>query len=145
MPDRRVVGSVPRRVVGLVPGLALAALVSGCGHQAAAAGEQHVSIVVNDQLKFVPDRIVVHPGTVVLKIHDVGAIPHNIDIPSLHVVSPLVHSGGTIDVIVNASRPGSYPFVCDLHVMDGMTGTLVVRPAAASNASPASPAAGAAM
>jgi len=127
-----VVGPVPGRVVGPVLGLALAALVSGCGHQAAAANEQHVSIVVNDQLKFVPDRIVVHPGTVVLKIHDVGAIPHNIDIPSLHVVSPLVHSGGTIDVTVNAPKPGSYPFVCDLHVMDGMTGTLVVRPAAAN-------------
>jgi plastocyanin len=54
-------------------------------------------------------------------------LPHNFHIPSLHVLSPTVNGGQTVDVTLRLRRPGSYPFVCDFHVMDGMVGTLVVR------------------
>ncbi len=82
---------------------------------------------MNDQLRFVPDRIVVPIGTDELKLVNVGSVPHNLDIPALDVVSPTVPGGQSTTVTVHATKAGSYTFDCDFHVMDGMVGTLVVK------------------
>jgi plastocyanin len=85
------------------------------------------TIDMNDQLRFVPDHLVVPVGTDDLKLVNVGSLPHNLHIPALGVLSPTVEGGHTLVVTVHATKPGSYSFDCDIHVMDGMVGTLVVR------------------
>jgi plastocyanin len=85
------------------------------------------TIDMNDQLRFVPDRVVVPAGTDDLKLVNVGSLPHNLHIPSLGVDSPTVPGGQSAIVTIHVTKAGSYPFDCDIHVMDGMVGTLVVR------------------
>jgi plastocyanin len=82
---------------------------------------------MNDQLRFVPDRVVVPVGTDALKLVNVGSLPHNLHIPALGVLSPTVDGGQTLIITIHAKKAGSYYFDCDIHVMDGMVGTLVVR------------------
>lgn len=90
------------------------------------SGTQHVTIDGNDQMRFVPSRIVVRPGTVVVTLDDVGQEPHNIDFPTLHVKSPLISAGHSTSVTLHVAAGHTYPFDCDIHVSEGMVGTLVV-------------------
>jgi plastocyanin len=109
--------------------LPLAFATAGC---AANASPSHSSlptftIKMNDQLRFVPARVVVPRGTDALKLVNVGSIPHNLDIPALGVLSPSIPGGQSVTVTIHATKAGSYAFDCDVHAMDGMVGTLVVR------------------
>ena len=84
-------------------------------------------VKVNDGMSFIPSTLTIGTGTTNIKIENVGSIPHNLAIPSLNVSSPTVNGGESATVIVHVKKPGRYPFVCTLHVMNGMVGTLVVR------------------
>jgi plastocyanin len=126
-----VKGSVRRRAWRIVPvamiipsALALAA----CGGSSTSGGATPTAIVkVNDGMSFIPSTLTIAVGTTDLKIENVGSIPHNLAIPALNISSPTVNGGETVTVAVHAKTPGRYPFVCTLHVMNGMVGTLVVR------------------
>jgi plastocyanin len=41
---------------------------------------------------------------------------------------PLARAGATTSATFTTPSPGSYQFVCTIHVAQGMTGTLVVLP-----------------
>ena len=121
--------STMRQHVGLAALSLLAVVGASC-----AAGTTHTpkavptfTIDMNDQLRFVPDRVVVPVGNDDLKLVNVGSVPHNLHIPALGVLSPDVAGGQTAVVTIHVKKPGSYSFDCDFHVMDGMVGTLVVR------------------
>jgi plastocyanin len=113
--------------IGVVVVLGVA---TGCGksgsHASTSAGVQHVTIVGNDNMRFVPDRVVVRPGTVVITLHDTGQEAHNIDFPQLHVKSPLIPGGASTSVTLHVAANHTYDFDCDIHLTEGMVGTLVV-------------------
>lgn len=109
----------------------VAIFVAGCSSssQPATGGNssvQHVTIVGNDNMRFVPAHLTVHPGTVRVTLRDVGSEAHNIDFPSLHVKSPLISGGKTATVTIHAQPHHTYNFDCDIHLSEGMVGTLSV-------------------
>ena len=125
--------------------LALAAsLVAGCSSSTrspwrgksdlvkggSVTSEQVVVIHGTDQLRFAPDVVTVHPGTVMVKLMDDGSYPHDFAVPSLHVKSATVtgNPGGTSTVFVlRLTHKGTYRFVCTYHASAGMRGELVVK------------------
>ena len=93
-------------------------------------GVQQVTLVVNDNFRFDPSTVTVHPGTVkVTLVHRGKGAPHDFSVdgaPADHV--PLVSAGQTTSSTFTTPAPGTYRFECTLHVAQGMTGTLVVLP-----------------
>jgi plastocyanin len=91
-------------------------------------GVQQVTIVVSDTYRFDPDVITVHPGKVkIILMHTGTGAPHDLSVlgfPADFV--PLVQPGGTSSATFIAPAPGSYKFVCTIHVTQGQTGTLIV-------------------
>ena len=90
---------------------------------------QNVTIEGMNTLKFAPATISVHPGSVRITLKDMGAYPHNIVIPALHVTSPTVTGdpGGTsVSFTVTFPHSGHYAFHCQYHQSAGMTGVFVV-------------------
>jgi len=125
--------------------VALGASVAGCSNRQAAPnrrghtgsatasvenGVQQVTLVVNDTFRFDPSTITVHPGKVTITlVHKGSGAPHDFSVdgaPADHV--PLVHAGSTESQTFTTPAPGTYRFVCTLHLAQGMTGTLVVLP-----------------
>lgn len=134
-----------RTVAAAVAVVALGTSVAACSNRQAAPnrrahpgsatastenGVQQVTLVVNDNFRFDPSTITVHQGTVkVTLVHKGKGAPHDFsvnNVPADHV--PLVSAGQTISSTFTTPSPGTYQFVCTLHVAQGMTGTLVVLP-----------------
>jgi plastocyanin len=119
-----------RFVVGTIGAASVLGCIAGCGgssaHAQTPSDVQHVTIVGNDSMRFVPDHVVVHPGTVEITLRDVGQEPHNIDFPQLHVKSPLISGGKSTSVTLHVAAGHTYDFDCDIHISEGMVGTLVV-------------------
>ena len=94
------------------------------------AGVQEVVITTDEDYRFTPTTITVHPGKVRITLKHVGTgAPHDwslVDFPAHYV--PLVSAGQTKSVEFLAPAPGTYKFVCTIHVPQGQTGTLVVLP-----------------
>ena len=119
---------------------ALSAAVPGCGGGTPAApgpasaapgtaAGQHITIEGNSSLRFMPMTVHVHAGPVRIALKDMGAYPHNLVIPSLHVTSPTVTGdpgGATARFTVTFPHTGRYPFHCQYHHSAGMTGVFVV-------------------
>jgi plastocyanin len=106
-----------------------ATTIAACGGPTNVGPTPPTAIVkVNDGMSFIPSTLTIGTGNTDIKIDNVGSIPHNLSIPTLNVSSPTVNGGQTVTVVVHVRKPGRYPFVCTLHVMNGMVGTLVVRP-----------------
>jgi plastocyanin len=96
---------------------------------AASAAAQHVTITGTSTLRFSPMTVHVHPGTVRITLADMGAYPHNIVIPGLHVTSKTVTGdpGGTdVTFTVKFPKAGHYAFHCAYHQSAGMVGVFVV-------------------
>ena len=93
-------------------------------------GVQQVTLVVNDKFRFDPSTVTVHQGTVkVTLVHQGSGAPHDFSVdgaPADHV--PLARAGTTTSATFTTPSPGTYRFVCTLHIAQGMTGTLVVLP-----------------
>lgn len=92
-------------------------------------GVQRVTIVGNNLLRFTPSIVHLHPGAVRITLEDMGAYPHNLQIPALHVTSPSVTGdpGGTVVTFtVDFPAKGQYHFDCVYHASAGMLGTFVV-------------------
>ncbi len=43
------------------------------------------------------------------------------------ITTPLIGNGAQAQVSFTASTPGTYRIVCDVHIKEGMTGTLVIN------------------
>jgi plastocyanin len=103
---------------------------TGSTTASATAGVQEVVISTDQSYRFKPSTITVHPGKVRITLKHVGTgAPHDWslqDFPADYV--PLVSPGQTRSVEFVAPGPGTYKFVCTIHVPQGQTGTLVVLP-----------------
>jgi len=134
-----------RTVAAALAVVALGATVAGCSNRQAAPnrrghtgsatasvenGVQQVTLVVNDKFRFDPSTVTVHPGKVTITlVHKGSGAPHDFSVdgqPADH--TGLVRAGGTTSQTFTAPAPGTYRFVCTLHLAQGMTGTLVVLP-----------------
>jgi plastocyanin len=89
-------------------------------------GVQRVDIDANDNDRFLPDTVVVHPGKVAIVVHNLGVVPHTLEIPALHVESGNIDKHQVKTVAFAVDEPGSYPFDCAYHVTLHMDGTLKV-------------------
>lgn len=138
----RTTGSRAVRAVGCGLSVLLLAL-SGCQSQSAinrephagattasadASGVQVVTITTDSSYRFSPSTITVHPGKVQIVLKHTGSgAPHDWSLagfPADYV--PLTQPGQTRSIEFVAPAPGSYQFVCTIHVKQGQTGTLVV-------------------
>jgi plastocyanin len=93
-------------------------------------GVQQVTLTTDQQYRFSPSTITVHPGKVRITLTHLGTgAPHDWSLdgfPADYV--PLVTPGQTRSVDFTAPAPGKYTFVCTIHVAQGQTGTLIVLP-----------------
>jgi len=88
-----------------------------------------VTITGTQTLRFQPMTVHVRAGKVTVTLKDMGAYPHNIVVPGLHVTSPSVTGDpGGLRVTFTLTFPhaGRFPFHCQYHQSSGMTGVFVV-------------------
>lgn len=124
--------------------IAAVVLVGGCQSQsainrnphvgattaAATDGVQDVVITTDQNYRFDPSTITVHPGKVRITLKHTGTgAPHNWSLQGFPADAvPLVSPGQEKSIEFVAPAPGTYTFVCTIHVAQGQTGTLVVLP-----------------
>jgi plastocyanin len=133
-----------RRAATVLAAFALVGLV-GCsnrqaspnreGHPGSATasvvdGVQQITLTVDNGFRFDPSTITVHQGTVkVTLVHKGTGAPHDFSVDGFPADNvPLARGGATTSATFTTPAPGSYKFVCTIHVAQGMTGTLVVLP-----------------
>ncbi len=122
------------------------------GIAAAAKGARTIEVRMGDDMRFVPDRIEVRQGeTVRFVVRNKGKVLHEMVIgtpealrehaalmkrfPKMEHDEPHmthVKSGRKGQIVWNFNRPGTFQFACLIpgHYDAGMTGTIVVTPAA---------------
>jgi plastocyanin len=92
------------------------------------AGVQQITLTVDATDRFSPDVITVHPGMVkVTLVYSGSGAPHDFLVtgfPGDFV--PLVNGNSMGSATFTAPAPGTYQFVCTIHVTQGMTGKLIV-------------------
>jgi plastocyanin len=127
----------------LLATLLAAAMLTGCQKQSAinrepqtgtstAAvqdGVQQVTLTTDEKYRFTPATITVHPGPVKITLKHVGSggAPHDWSLdgfPNDYI--PLTNAGQTKSIQFTAPSPGTYTFVCTIHINQGQTGSLVV-------------------
>ncbi|MCW2492296.1 MAG: blue (type 1) copper domain protein [Frankiales bacterium] len=104
------------------PGTVTASLVNGV---------QDVVLTTDQKYRFTPSTVTVHPGKVRITLKHVGTggAPHDWQLQGFPADSvPLTQAGQTRSIEFTAPAPGTYTFVCTIHVTQGQTGTLVVLP-----------------
>jgi len=104
---------------------------SGATTASVVAGVQTVALTTGPSYRFTPATITVHPGRVRITLTHTGkgGAPHDwqlLGLPAAYV--PLINPGQTKTVEFTAPAPGTYTFICTIHVKQGQTGTLVVLP-----------------
>jgi plastocyanin len=102
----------------------------GSGTASVVNGIQEITVKAGDTFRFEPATITVHPGRItVLLVNDGKGAPHNWTLSGLPgVATPLAAAGQSRTVTFTAPAPGTYRFVCTIHVKQGQTGKLVVLP-----------------
>lgn len=136
--------SSAQRAASVALVLATATVLAGCAKEAAVNREPHagtatatpkdgvqeVHVKAPTNYRFDPSTIVVHPGRVRVILTNTGkGAPHNwslLGFPAAFV--PLASAGATKQAEFDAPAPGTYTFVCTIHVKQGQTGKLVVLP-----------------
>jgi plastocyanin len=138
---------VPRRLIATTAGLPLAFVLAGtlaaCSGSSSANRQPHqgsgTASVVNgvqqltlhaSDFRFSPSTITVHPGKVrIILVNDGGGAPHNFQVPVFPAeFIPLTSNGQQKQATFTAPAPGTYQFVCTIHLKQGMDGKLVVLP-----------------
>lgn len=76
-------------------------------------------------LRFSPSKLSVRKGTKVL-VSDESFFQHTFTIPGTPI--DVVNDPGQFQTVTINLSPGTYPFVCTIHVSQGMRGTLIVTP-----------------
>jgi plastocyanin len=106
--------------------------VSGSASASLVNGVQQVRLDVGDDYRFHPALITVNQGRVRVVLRHTGTgAPHDWQLtryPKDYV--PTVNPGQTLSSTFTTPAPGSYRFVCTIHVQQGQVGTMVVRPPA---------------
>jgi plastocyanin len=94
---------------------------------AGAGGVQAVTIDGGDNMRFDPSTIHVHPGKVKITLDVTGTTPHELSFTKdIKPTIPLTLHGQHGSIEFTVTKPGRYPFVCQLHQREGMTGTMIV-------------------
>lgn len=103
---------------------------SGSASATLVNGMQQVTVQATDTYRFDPSTIVVHPGTVRIVLVNTGhGAPHNWSLTGFPAdFVPLTTAGQTQAATFVAPAPGTYTFVCTIHVKQGQTGQLIVMP-----------------
>jgi plastocyanin len=93
-------------------------------------GIQTVVVTTGDNYRFNPSTITVHPGKVRITLeHKGNGAPHDWQLQGFPAASvPLINPGQSKSIDFVAPAPGSYTFICSIHLKQGQTGTLVVLP-----------------
>jgi plastocyanin len=127
----------------LFTGLSAVLLLSGCSNRnppqsrtpqsgdvqvtTGADGVQAVTLTGGDDLRFHPSTFHVHAGKVKITMKDSGTTPHDFTFTGkLHGSIPLTMHGQSNSLELTVRTPGRYPFECQLHVKENMTGTMIV-------------------
>jgi plastocyanin len=138
-----IASSVARALTAATLGLAVLA-TAACATQPAVAngphtgsttatavgGVQQVTLTVADNYRFSPSTITVHSGMVkVTLVHKGTGAPHNFSLVGFPTdATPLAEPGQTVSTTFVAPGPGTYTFVCTIHVAQGQVGKLIVLP-----------------
>lgn len=105
---------------------------NGTGTASAVGSVQQITVTAGVDYRFHPSTLVVHPGRVRIVLENTARSgpPHNLSVTGLPgAFVPLVAAGGSQSSTFTAPAPGTYTFVCTIHVAQGQTGTLIVKPA----------------
>jgi plastocyanin len=94
----------------------------GAGLAAVRSGTAASTIKETDNLTFAPASLTVKVGDIV-DFTNSGTIAHNVTFQYAGIASPTMKGGNSF--LVKFTSPGTYPFVCTLHI-SGMTGTITV-------------------
>jgi plastocyanin len=83
-------------------------------------------------LRFHPSTLIVHPGKVRIVLVNTSkpgaGPPHNVIFSGLPVANvPLAEAGSSEATTFMAPAPGTYTFVCSIHIAQGQTGKLIVK------------------
>jgi plastocyanin len=132
-----------RTGIAAVAGVCAALALAGCSNRnapqektahagnvqvtAGADGVQAVTLVGGDDLRFSPSTFHVHPGKVKITLRDGGNTPHDLTFTGkLHAEIPMTMHGQSNSTELTVRTPGRYPFECELHIQEKMTGTMIV-------------------
>ncbi len=93
-------------------------------------GVQQITVEATSDFRFRPSTITVHPGKVRVILKNVGnGAPHNWSLTGFPAdFVPLTAAGQTAEAEFTAPSPGTYQFVCTIHLRQGQTGKLIVKP-----------------
>jgi uncharacterized cupredoxin-like copper-binding protein len=133
----------PRKFTMRLPLLALLALASACAQlppesgpaapeSVSADGVQHLTILVSNEMRFSPSRIVVKAGKPIeLTLRSIGLAAHDFVLTE-GLPEPMkitVEGGRTTPSMFTLDRPGTYPFICSVpgHSDGGMHGSIVAE------------------
>lgn len=105
----------------------------GDGTASVVNGIQQITVTTGSDYRFHPSTIVVHPGkvrVVLVNSRDASSsAPHDFSVKGLRgAFVPLTAAGQTQSSTFTAPAPGRYTFVCTIHVAQGQTGVLIVKP-----------------
>lgn len=94
-------------------------------------GVQAVTLVTQDNFRYIPARFTVVPGPVRLTLENPSGTVHNLRFadggPAEEI--PVVRSAESETIEFTVSTPGEYEFLCTFHEQLGQRGTMVVVPA----------------
>lgn len=100
----------------------------------AADGLQRIVVDTGPDLRFHPSTIVVRPGRVQIVLRNMqmggsGGPPHDLKVYGVNdAYIPNIQEGQSASTTFTVTKPGRYEFVCLIHIQQGQTGTLIVRP-----------------
>jgi uncharacterized cupredoxin-like copper-binding protein len=97
-----------------------------------ADGVQRLTVLVSNETRFSPSRIVVKAGKPIeLTLRSIGLAPHDFFLTAgvQEPVKIAVDGGRTATATFTIARPGTYGFICSVpgHSDSGMHGTLVAE------------------
>jgi len=91
-------------------------------------GVQAVTLVTQDNFRYIPARFTVVPGPVRLTLENPSGTVHNLRFeeggPEEEI--PVVRSEESETIEFTVSTPGEYEFICTFHEQLGQRGTMVV-------------------
>lgn len=93
-------------------------------------GVQAVTLVTQDNFRYIPARFTVVPGPVRLTVDNPSGTVHNLrfDEGGPEEEIPVVRSDESETIEFTVSTPGDYEFICTFHVQFGQRGTMIVIP-----------------
>ena len=90
----------------------------------AAAGKDTLQQGVGDQFVFTPSDISVKHGATLTVTNASASTAHTFTVTGMGI--DITNEGGQSQQVTIDLPPGRYPFICTLHVNEGMKGTLTV-------------------